>query len=145
MMTLFCTISKSKVERLNGRGAGTVAQATGMFAFERTSSCAAPAVRASRNGTIRSSARSAELVETRLALRLNQTNPLQKIAPTQFQTNSMVLRPRMDLASLAKLSWGVLWELMAVTPPSARAPLRARARGRRSSVSGHWRSVAQPG
>src|SRR5262249_55447198 len=76
MMTRFCAISKSKLEPLYGRGAGTVAPATGMFAFERMSSFAAPAARPSRNGTIRSSARSAELDEARLALCLNQSSPL---------------------------------------------------------------------
>ena len=72
-MTLCCAISKSKLEPLYGRDAGTVALATGMFAFERMSSFAAPAVRASRNGTIHSSVRSAELEETRLCL--NQSSP----------------------------------------------------------------------
>src|SRR5262249_48372512 len=75
IMSLFCTISNSKLEPLYGQGVGTVALVTGMFVFERTSSSAAPAERTSRNGTIRGSARSAELEQTRLALCFNQSSP----------------------------------------------------------------------
>jgi hypothetical protein len=74
MMIPFRTTNKSRLEPLYGRPAGTVALATGMFAFEPMSSCAAPAVRTPRNGTIRNSVPSAEPEKTRLAPRFNQNS-----------------------------------------------------------------------
>ena len=60
MRTLFSNIKKSRAERPCGRPDSTGVLAIGTFAFERTSSFAAAAGRASRNGIIRSSVRNAE-------------------------------------------------------------------------------------
>src|SRR5215475_7731015 len=78
-----------------------------MFVFERTSSSAAPAERASRNGTIRGSARSAELVQTRLALCLNQSSPSASNGP---RLPVAILRPASSYRHAGGAHQLLLWQ-----------------------------------